>query len=122
MARFIEQTLLDGVTATTTSSPMNIEGLKRVGIQFVRADSGTGSSAFTVDGTVDGNNWVTLNMLIDNVANTNAQTLTRVASKVLSTDTSALVWLDELTGLKAIRVKVTETTDGTHSAYAIASE
>lgn len=122
MAKFIEQTLLSAVVATTTSSPFNIEGFKRVGLQFLAASVSSGNGVFTVEGTIDGVNWVALNMLIDNVTNTNVQTLTRVASKTLSTNTSVLVWLDDILGLKAIRVKVTRTTDGAYSAFATASE
>lgn len=117
-----EITLLDGVTATTTSKPFNIEGYKRVGFQVKRADHSSGSTAFTFEGTINGTNWVALNVLITNVTNTNEQTLTRVASVTLSSDTSSLVWLEESACLKAVRVVATETTDGTHSAYAIASD
>ena len=120
MESYEEQTLLDGVVATTTSSPFNVEAFKRVGLQFLAADISSGNGVFTVEGTIDGTNWVALNMLLDNVTNTNSQQLTRVASKTLNSNTSVLVWLESL-GLKAIRVKVTRTTDGTYSAFAIGS-
>jgi len=119
---FREQTLLNAVVVTTTSSPFNIEGLKRIGLQFLSTGISVGNGVFTVEGTLNGTNWVPLNVLIDNVINSNVQNLTRVASKTLSTNTSVLVWLDELTGLKAIRVICTRTTDGTYSAFAIGSE
>jgi len=118
----LEQTLLNAVTSTTTSSPANIEPYKRIGLQFLASGISAGNGAFTVEGTIDGTNWVALNTLIDNVTNTNAQTLTRVASKTLSSNSSVLVWLDNLLGLKAIRAKVTVTTDGSYSAFVIASE
>ena len=54
--------------------------------------------------------------------NTNAQNRTRVATITLSSDTTALAFLEDLVVFKAIRVTVTETTDGTHSAWMIASE
>ena len=120
--QFREEILLNAVVATTTSNPFNIEGLKRVGLQFLAASITSGNGVFTVDGTIDGINWVALNMLIDNVTNTNVQNPTRVASKTLSSNSSVLVWLDNFLGLKAIRVKVTRTTDGAYSAFAIGSE
>ncbi len=122
MAQYVEITMLSGVTATTTGVAQNVEGYKRIGFQFLRADHSSGSSKFEVYGSIDGTNFVLLNMLIDNVTNTNGQMPTRVASITLSSDTSKLVWLDNFLGLKAVYVKVTETTDGTHSAFMIASE
>lgn len=116
-----KQTLLDGVEATTTSAGFNVEGLKRIGLQFL-ADITSGNGVFTVLGSIDGTNFVALNTLIDNVTNTQSQQLTRVASKTLSTDTSMLVWLDIFVGLKVIKVKVTRTTDGTYSAFLIGGD
>lgn len=120
--KFIEQTLLSAVVATTTSAPFNVEGFKRIGLQLLAASITSGNGVFTVEGTINGTNWVALNVLIDNVTNTNAQTLTRKASHTLSANGSALLFLDELVGLKAIRVVVTRTTDGSYSAFATASE
>ena len=117
-----QQTLLNAVVATTTSDPFNVEGLNRVGLQFLSASISSGNGVFTVEGTIDGANWVALNVLIDNVTNSNVQNITRVASKTLSTNTSVLVWLDNFLGLKAIRVIVTRTTDGSYSAFAVGSE
>ena len=124
-----EQTLLDQVTATTTSAPMNVEGYRHIGLQFVRANHSAGSTAFTVEGTIDGTNWVALNVLLKNiVADAGAGTAgedignTRVASVTLSANGSEIVWIEPIFALKAIRAIATETTDGTHSVYAIASE
>lgn len=122
MALFREQILLNGVVATTTSDPFNVETFSKVGLQFLAAAVSTGNGVFTVEGTIDGINWVALSVLIDNAANTNVQGLTRVASKTLSSNTSVLVWLDSFLGLRAIRVVVTRTTDGTYSAFAIGGE
>ena len=122
MAQFKEQTLLSAVVATTTSAPFNVEGYKRIGLQFLAASISAGNGVFTVDGTIDGTNWVALNTLIDNVTNTNLQGPTRVASKTLSANGSVLVWIDDFLGLKAIRVTATRTTDGAYSCFATASE
>jgi hypothetical protein len=116
-----EEVLLNGVTADTTSKPLNVEGYKRVGFQFKAAAITSGNGVFTVEGTINGVDFVTLANLINNVANTNAQTITRVASVTLSSNTTAFVWLDPHVALKAVRVKVDMTTDGAYSASAIAS-
>ena len=121
MENIKEKTLLDGVEATTTSAGFNVEGMKRIGLQFL-ADITSGNGVFTVLGSIDGTNFVALSLLIDNTANTNGEQLTRVASKTLNSDTSVLVFLDNLVRLKAIKVKVTRTTDGTYSAFLIGGD
>lgn len=122
MLNFIEKTALDEVTVTTTSDPINVAGYKRVGIQILASDISSGNGVFTVEASNDGTNWKAVNTLIDNVSNTNAQMLTRVASKTLSANGSDFVYLDNFVGLKAIRVKVAVTTDGKYSAFVVASE
>ena len=122
MLDFIEEKSLNAVTANADGAAINIEGRKRVGIQLQCADHSSGNGVFTFEGTIDGTNWVALNMIIDNVANATANNPTRVASKTLNSDTTILVWLDEFLALKAIRVVVAVTTDGTYTATVIASE
>lgn len=129
MTNHIEKTLLAAVTATTTSDPVNVEGLRRIGFQLKRADHSSGSSAFTFEGTINGTDWTALNVVVSNVTNdAGADTAgaevgrTRVATITLSSDSTALCWLEDLVVLKAVRVKATEDTDGTHSAWLIASE
>lgn len=117
--RQISQKFLDAVTATTTSEAFSLEGVKKLTLQFIRADHSAGSSAFAVTVSNDGVNYVTYNKLIDNVTNTNAQTLTRVASCTLSSNTSKVYSMDLADDCyKWMKVTVTETTDGTHSAIA----
>lgn len=117
----IEETLLNAVTATTTSKAVSVEGCRHVGFQFKRANHSAGSSAFSVEGTINGTDWSALNLIISNATNTNAQNFTRVASVSLAANGTSLAFLEGIT-LKAIRVTATETTDGTHSAWMIASE
>lgn len=116
-----ETQLFSAKAATFTSDPMNVEGLKNIGLQLTGASISAGNGVFTVLGTIDGQNYVALNMIIDNVTNTNVQNLTRVASKTISSNSSILVFLKDVF-LKAIKVKVTVTTDGSYSAVAIASK
>lgn len=115
--RQIYKKVIDAVTATTTSEPIALDGVLKATLHFIRADHTSGSSAFAVDVSNDGVNWVTYNKLIDNVANTNGQTITRVASSTLASNTSKVYTMDlENDCYKYMRVTVTETTDGTHSA------
>lgn len=122
MLNFIEKKALDAATATKTSDPINVSGYKRIGIQVLASDISTGNGVFTVEATSDGTNWKALATLIDNVANSNAQQLTRVASKTLSANGSDFVYLDNFVAVKAIRVKVAVSTDGKYSAFVVASE
>ena len=110
---------IDAKTTTFTSDPISLEGVKRATLQFIRSNHSAGNGVFSVEVSNDGANWVTYNKLIDNVANTNAQSLTRVASSTLSSNTSKFYTLDFLMDcFKFMRVTVTVTTDGTHSAIA----
>lgn len=112
--------LLDAVTATTTSDRVNIENAEKVSLVFTRANHSAGSSAFAVEVSIDGDNWVTFSKLISNATNTNAQNKTRVASVTLSSNTSSTVAMDlENDIYRWMRVTVTETTDGTHTAKAL---
>jgi hypothetical protein len=116
-----EVVALSAVTVDTTSPAISVEGYSKVGIQFKAASITSGNGVFTVEGTVNGVDFVALATLITNTASTSSQTITRVASVTLSSNTTALVWLDPHVALKAIRVKVDMTTDGAYSAHAIAS-
>jgi len=108
--------VIDAVTATTTSDPIDVKYAKKVVMMLQRAAHSAGSSTFTVLGSIDGGvTYVALNILRDNATGV----LTLVANKVLSADGYALVALDlENSGfaLDYIKIVVTEATDGTHSA------
>jgi len=110
-------TALDGVTETTTSSAIPIKYAKKVTFLFTRADHTSGSSTFTLTGSVDGTTYVDLNKIITNVTNTNSQNKVRASSVALAADGSEIASLDlQHDALTHIKVKVTEATDGTHTA------
>ena len=118
---------LNAVKATTTSNKFYVGNAKKIALLFRRADHSAGSSAFTVKASLDDGNTVTpvmtaLNLLIDNVTNSNAQQLTRVNGKTLSANGDALLFLDPAIHVNWLEIKVTETTDGTHSAFIIIQE
>lgn len=113
-------TLLNAVTASTTSAEIVIAGAKKVTLFFTRANHAAGSSAFDVDVSYDGTTYVDFNKLITNVTNTNAQTPVRVGTVTLSSNTTETVAMDlERDCFYTMRVNVVETTDGTHSAFAV---
>lgn len=113
-------TPINAVTATTTSEEIVIAGAKKVSFMFTRADHSAGSSTFTVEVSLDGTTFVAYNKLISNVANTNAQTLTRVASVALASNTSAFASMDLTSDtIYAIKITATEATDGTHTAQVL---
>lgn len=113
MDGYTSDTLLSGVTATTTSKAISILGAKRITLMLTRANHTSGTSAFKVQVSLDGATFVDLNKLIDNVTNTNAQTLTRVLTKTLSSATSDTVSVDMDGNIyKEMRVVGTITTDG----------
>ncbi len=102
--------------ANTAAKKIDISRAKKVTFQFTRADHSAGSSKFEVEVSNDGSNWVVYNKLIDNVANANSETLTRVASCTLSSNTSKVYTISPEDDFQYCRVFVTETTDGTHTA------
>ena len=109
--------VLDDVTATTTAQAVNIEDAKKVVLVCNRADHSSGSSAFTATVSVDGSNYVDYKKWISNANNTNEQAVTRVTTLTLSADGTDFLTMDPDDGFLDIKVKVTETSDGTHSAW-----
>lgn len=109
---------LVAVTQTTTSEPINVRGAKKVVIRLQRSNHAAGSTAFSFTGSIDkGTTFDTIN-IVDEVVNTNAQTVTRSASKSLASNSVAYVCIDlEYLALDQIKVTATETTDGTHDAW-----
>lgn len=108
---------LDAVTATTTSEIIPCKGAKKITIVFTRSAHGSGSTAFTVPISVDDTTYADCAVLISNVANTNSQTLTRVASATISSNASTVVAVDmDHFCFSSLKVTATETTDGAHSA------
>lgn len=110
--------VLDDVTATTTSAATPIVGAKKVVLVYKRADHGSGKTVFSAQVSVDGVNYITYNKWISNAANTNSQTLTRVASVDTGTaNATGFLTMSPEDGFLDIKVTATETTDGTHSAW-----
>ena len=115
---------LDGVTATTTSGKHYVGGHGRLGIRMNRADHGSGSSTFSIKGSLQDESTVTptmtaINLWIDNVTNTNAEMITRVNEKALGANGDEYLWLDPSATVNWLEITVTEVSDGTHSAWIV---
>ena len=106
-------TALDSITATATSNDVNIVGAKAIGIELTEGGVVLNRSGeLTITVSNDGENYRAYNMLIDNVANTNAQTLTRVASKTRAAAGTDILWLTpETLSFKSLKAVLT-ITDG----------
>ena len=122
------QVALNAVVATTTSSKFYVGDAKKVALLFRRADNAGGTSAFTVKASLDEMGTVTpimtaLNLWIDNVANANSETLTRVAGKcIANADGDVFLFLDPTVHINWVEITATETGDGTHSAFIVTQE
>ena len=102
---------LNEVTATTTSSPIEVKGAERVSIICKRTDHSAGTAIFTVE-VGAGTDYVTYNKLISNVTNTNVQDLTRVANVTHSGNAVGFLTLSPEDAFEFIKVTVTSTTNG----------
>lgn len=111
--------VLDAVVATVANTDARIYDCSKrqlKSIQFTRSAHSAGSSAFGVEVSNDGTNWVVYNRLITNATNTNAQTDLRAAAPTLSSNTSSIHFFPTSDYFRYIRVFVTRTTDGTSTA------
>jgi len=110
---------INAATATAVGQPIEVGNAKAISFVFKRSAHSSGSTAFTVEVSFDsGTTWIAYAKLISNVANTNAQTLTRVASVSLTSNTTVLYTM-EPEAITHVRVTATETTDGTHDAWVL---
>ena len=71
----------------------------------------------TVLGSNDGTNYTAITFVDPTLTNTNAQTLTRIASLTLSSNTSKIGVIENLFKFEFIKFTVTITTDGTYSVF-----
>lgn len=111
------KTVLNAVTATTTSESFSVAGAKKITLFLTRADHSSGSSVFIAEVSGDDSTYVTCQKLVSHITNSNSQQKTRVASLTLSSDVTELISVDlENDSYISMRINVTETTDGTHTA------
>lgn len=112
--------ILIAETVDARSETQSVAGARKISFLLKRSVHISGNTAFSIEVSHDGTNWVTYNGIVDNIVNTNAQTVTRVASKTLSTATSALVALDmDYFCFPFLRVFADVTTDGSNDVWMI---
>ena len=104
------------ITADNTALAVPCAGAKKIGI--VLTEGGTvlnRSGVLTITVSLDGTNFYAYSMLIDNVANSNAQQLTRVASKTRAAAGTDILWLtpETLGPIVAIKTNLAITDGGT---------
>lgn len=112
--------VLDGITSldATAGKVVDIKDAKRVTLFCKRAAHSSGSSVFSATVGV-GTDRIAYNKWISNVANTNGQMLTRVASLTLSADGCGFLTMSPEDIFEFITVSVDSATDGTASAWLI---
>lgn len=112
-------TPINAVTASVTATnaiKYKIERAQAVVFEFKRANHGSGQSDFKVDVSTDGTNWVQYNKLIKMQTNTNGETLVRSGTVNFSGNGTEIYTMSPEDAFAYVRVYVTETADGTHTA------
>lgn len=115
-SRVETKTVLDAISATTTSDVIDINGADRVtlslNVSALTGDAGKATSTFAVTVSADGENYVTYNKLVDNVTNSISQNLTRVASVAIDSNTTKIYSMDLQHDVFKF-MKITDTITGT---------
>lgn len=104
-------------TETANSAPFSLESAEKVSFVFQRSNHASGTSAFKLQISVDGTNWVDYNKLISDVANSNVQDVTRVTTITLDANELDTATMDYPDTYPLGRIVSTITTDGTSNAW-----
>lgn len=113
---------ISDTVATASEKVIECAGAKGVALTLTAKDiAGDRAIKLEVDVSIDGTNYVGYNMLIDNLANTNAEGLTRVDSKTRNADGTDIVWMDPETlgGITHLKVKAERTTAGSAGTFTV---
>ena len=119
-----KETLLNAVTATTTSNAIGVDGVGKLSLMVYGSAISSGNGVFTVEVSNDPSlGFVPYNRLTSNVTNTNAQNDTRVASATINTVSTgtAILFFPPGDTFNYIRAKVAVTTDGAYTAVLFVS-
>ena len=111
----IKKVLHSAIEATKTSDAIPCSGAKAIMITLTEAGTvNNRSGVLTITISNDGENFYAYNMLIDNVANSNSQQLTRLASKTRAATGTDILFLDPKTlgAITHFKSKVTITDGG----------
>lgn len=109
-------TPLNVVTASSTSSAIDIKGAKRVTLVLSTdiPKAGYGTTTFDVDVSIDGSNYYDYNKLVENLADTNSQSLTRISSKSFSATSTGYIVSMDLESDVFESMKITATMNGAY--------
>lgn len=111
------EVLLNKVVATTTSRGVGIDNAGRASIQLKAENVISGTGTFTVDVSNDGGaTYTAYQRLIPNLVGSNSQTDAYVASKVLNSTGSSMIFISAGDTFEVLRVTCTFVTDGSYSA------
>lgn len=111
--------IIDAQSADKTTEAIDISGARNVTLFCNRASHTSGSTVFSATVGV-GTSFVAYNKFISNVTNTNAQTLTRVASLTLNSAASGFLTMSPEDSFEFIKVTANVTTDGVNTVWLIA--
>ena len=120
MAKVIK--VINAETADKTTDAIYIGNAKKVTLFCKRASHSSGNTVFSATVGVSDSDFITYNKWISNVTNTNAQTLTRVASLTLSSATSGFLTMSPEDKFEFIKVTADVTTDGANTVWLIIEE
>ena len=113
----ISQILINEAIITTVSDPVDVSLATKLALQLKASSVASGNGVFTIEVSNDGGvTWTAYNRLISNLANSNVQGDTKVASVTLNSNASAMVYFPASDFIGMLRVTVTRTTDGKYSA------
>lgn len=122
---------LNAVTATTISKKFWVGGASRIAFHFRRANHSAGESAFTIKGSLEP--FEAGNATADSYGNPtggNLITMTDIGTNIvesldgltLSANGDTFAFLAPQYLMNWVEITVTETTDGTHSAWIVLEE
>ena len=116
----------DATTGAQTGKIMYVGQARRIGVLVRRTNHSSGNTVFSFkagyENLDESPTMSTFNMMIDNVTNTNAQTQTRIASKTLSSNTDAVMWVDPSIKINLLEVDYNTTTDGAATVFILIEE
>jgi hypothetical protein len=105
--------LLNAVSATATSTAIDVSGFKNISLQFKCAGLVYGNGVFTVQVSNDGGNtWTDYSGLISN-----STSRTVVSSKTFTSNSSDIYFISNGDVFGMIRVVLTFTIDGKYSCF-----
>ena len=118
----------DTTTGANTSGKLYVGNARKIGVLLRLGSHTSGNTVFTFKVGMEAEDgstaptMTTYNMMIDNVTNTNAQTITRIASKTLNANGDAMLWVSQETPINYLEVDYNTTTDGAASVFVLLEE